>query len=88
MTVVHVIGRATLWSVILIGITLCRTITNVGINSNPSGLIMAGISVVASGMQQILCRSLQQKHNMSSHELLSNTAPAQVLVLSCLGRAL
>ena len=46
---------------------------------------MAGMSVVSSGMQQILCRTMQQKHKLSSHELLSNTAPAQVLLpaVSC-----
>lgn len=46
---------------------------------NMLGLIVAALSVVSSGMQQIFCRSMQQKHKLSSHELLSNTAPAQVL---------
>ncbi len=45
---------------------------------NMLGLIVAGLSVVSSGMQQIFCRTMQQKHGLSSHELLSNTAPAQV----------
>lgn len=45
---------------------------------NMLGLIVAALSVVSSGMQQIFCRSMQQKHKLSSHELLSNTAPAQV----------
>lgn len=42
------------------------------------GACIAAISVVTSGMQQILCRSLQQKHGLTPNKLLSNTAPAQV----------
>jgi hypothetical protein len=44
---------------------------------NVLGLVVAALSVVSSGMQQIFCRTMQQKHALSSHELLSNTAPAQ-----------
>lgn len=57
---------------------MCRTVTDTGMSSNAGGLFVAGLSVVSSGMQQILCRTMQQKHKLSSHELLSNTAPAQV----------
>ncbi len=46
--------------------------------NNVLGTVMAAISVVSSGMQQIFCRTMQQKHNLASHELLANTAPAQV----------
>lgn len=42
------------------------------------GTVIAAVSVVSSGMQQIFCRTMQQKHNLASHELLANTAPAQV----------
>lgn len=56
----------------------CRTITDVGVGDNPAGLAVAAMSVVSSGMQQIFCRTMQQKHKLSSHELLANTAPAQV----------
>ena len=59
----------------------CRTVTDVQMENNVLGLVVAGLSVVSSGMQQIFCRTMQQKHNLSSHELLSNTAPAQVLPL-------
>jgi len=52
---------------------------------NPVGAAVAAISVVSSGMQQILCRSLQQKHGLSANELLSNTAPAQAASLLLLG---
>jgi solute carrier family 35 protein E3 len=51
-------------------------VTDVEVNT--LGVIIAGISVVSSGMQQILCGTIQRKHKMSSHQLLSNTAPVQV----------
>ena len=51
-------------------------------SENALGLVVAAISVVSSGMQQIFCRSMQQKHKLSSHELLSNTAPAQASLLA------
>lgn len=44
---------------------------------NATGIMIAGLSVVSSGMQQIFCRTMQQKHGLASHELLANTAPAQ-----------
>ena len=44
---------------------------------NVTGILIAGLSVVSSGMQQIFCRTMQQKHGLASHELLANTAPAQ-----------
>ena len=59
-------------------LTCCRTVTDVGVGDNPAGLAVAAMSVVSSGMQQIFCRTMQQKHKLSSHELLANTAPAQV----------
>ena len=43
-----------------------------------AGMMIAAISVVSSGLQQIFVRTMQQKHKLSAHELLSNTAPAQV----------
>jgi len=42
------------------------------------GLVIAAVSVVSSGLQQIFVRTMQQKHKLTAHELLSNTAPAQV----------
>lgn len=51
-------------------------------SDNMLGMIVAALSVVSSGMQQIFCRSMQHKHKLSSHELLSNTAPAQVTPVS------
>ncbi len=49
--------------------------------NNVLGTVIAAVSVVSSGMQQIFCRTMQQKHNLASHELLANTAPAQVIKL-------
>jgi hypothetical protein len=45
---------------------------------NLLGLAIAVVSVVTSGMQQIMCGNLQRKHQLSSHQLLSNTAYIQV----------
>ena len=55
-----------------------RTITDLEMENNVFGTAIAAVSVVSSGMQQIFCRTMQQKHNLASHELLANTAPAQV----------
>jgi hypothetical protein len=60
------------------GLHLHRTVSDFAMGDNLLGLVVAALSVVSSGMQQIFCRSMQQKHKLSSHELLSNTAPAQV----------
>ena len=60
-----------------------RTVSDFQMSDNPLGLAVAALSVVSSGMQQIFCRSMQQKHKLSSHELLSNTAPAQACPPCC-----
>ena len=57
---------------------LHRTVSDLQLADNVLGLTVAAMSVVSSSMQQIFCRTMQQKHNLSSHELLSNTAPVQV----------
>lgn len=53
--------------------------TDLEMDNNMVGAMVAAVSVVTSGLQQIFCNSMQKKHSLSSHELLSNTAPAQVL---------
>eukprot|EP00891_Asterochloris_glomerata_P006769 jgi/Astpho2/6769/Aster-07215 len=70
--------------VVITGVAIV-TVTDTHVSSNTGGLLVAGMSVVSSGMQQILCRTMQQKHKLSSHELLSNTAPAQGWTLLLLG---
>jgi solute carrier family 35 protein E3 len=51
----------------------------------PAGLLVAALSVVSSGMQQILCGSIQRQHKLQSHQLLANTAPMQGCMLLVLG---
>ncbi len=53
-----------------------RTVTDLTMNT--TGFVVAMISVVTSGMQQIMCGTVQRKHNVTSTQLLSNTAPVQV----------
>lgn len=53
-----------------------RTVTDMSVNF--LGLMIALVSVVTSGLQQILCGTVQRKHNLTSVQLLSNTAPVQV----------
>lgn len=48
-----------------------------------AGMAVAAVSVISSGLQQIFVRTMQQKHKLSAHEMLSNTAPPQVLVWLC-----
>eukprot|EP00199_Chlamydomonas_sp_CCMP681_P005524 CAMPEP_0119112198 /NCGR_PEP_ID=MMETSP1180-20130426/39124_1 /TAXON_ID=3052 ORGANISM="Chlamydomonas cf sp, Strain CCMP681" /NCGR_SAMPLE_ID=MMETSP1180 /ASSEMBLY_ACC=CAM_ASM_000741 /LENGTH=235 /DNA_ID=CAMNT_0007099567 /DNA_START=369 /DNA_END=1076 /DNA_ORIENTATION=+ len=52
---------------------------------NRLGFIVAMVSVVSSGMQQILCGMVQRKHNITSTQLLSNTAPVQGFLLMAVG---
>ena len=56
----------------------CRTVEDLALDITPAGLMVAAISVISSGLQQIFVRTMQQKHKLTAHELLSNTAPAQV----------
>jgi solute carrier family 35 protein E3 len=58
-------------------------VTDVSVNT--LGLVIAGISVVSSGMQQLLCGTIQRKHKLQSYQLLANTAPVQGAILIVLG---
>ncbi|KAG1664241.1 hypothetical protein FOA52_003494 [Chlamydomonas sp. UWO 241] len=49
------------------------------------GLVVAGVSVVSSGMQQIMCGNIQRKQALTSMQMLSNTAPVQGLMLLVVG---
>eukprot|EP01026_Neomeris_dumetosa_P028628 TRINITY_DN2320_c0_g1_i7.p3 TRINITY_DN2320_c0_g1~~TRINITY_DN2320_c0_g1_i7.p3 ORF type:complete len:345 (+),score=20.86 TRINITY_DN2320_c0_g1_i7:49-1083(+) len=68
-------------------VTVCGvaivTVSDVEINF--TGFIIAAISVVSSGLQQLECGRLQRLHRVSSNELLSNTAPIQGFTLLILG---
>jgi len=59
------------------------TVTDMDVNT--FGMAIAAVSVVSSGMQQIMCGTMQRKHGLSSHQLLSNTAPMQGCMLLLLG---
>eukprot|EP00884_Botryococcus_braunii_P023126 jgi/Botrbrau1/9498/Bobra.0252s0113.1 len=61
---------------VVIGVAIV-TVTDFVMTHNVLGLCIAGMSVVCSGMQQILCRVMQQKHALSSTEFLAMVAPAQ-----------
>lgn len=67
---------------VVLGVAIV-TVTDV--NVNMLGLVIASISVVTSGMQQVLCGTMQRKHKVSSHQLLANTAPVQGMMLMMVG---
>jgi solute carrier family 35 protein E3 len=47
--------------------------------------MVAGVSVVSSGMQQILCGTMQRQHKLQSHQLLAATSPVQGAMLLLAG---
>lgn len=59
------------------------TVTDVQISM--LGLAIAVVAVLSSALQQIMCGTLQRKHLVSSHQLLSNTAHIQGLMLLVVG---
>eukprot|EP00798_Chlamydomonas_sp_ICE-L_P031301 gene31301-6449_t len=70
---------------VVIGVAIV-TVTDLSMNTmSTTGLVIAGVSVVASGMQQIMCGQVQKKFSMTSNQLLSNTAPMQGLMLMFVG---
>lgn len=56
--------------------TTRSTVTDVSMNG--LGLVIAAVSVVTSGLQQIMCGAIQRRLGLTSNQLLSNTAPVQV----------
>lgn len=67
---------------VILGVAVV-TVTDVSVQ--PLGLVIAGVSVVSSGMQQILCGTIQRQHKLQSHQLLANTAPVQGVMLLLVG---
>jgi solute carrier family 35 protein E3 len=66
----------------------CSTVNDLGTGSTKlGGVLVAALSVVGSGMQQILCGHMQRLHKLQSHQLLAATAPAQGLMLLIIGPA-
>lgn len=70
--------------VVVFGVAIV-TLEDLRLNVTLGGLLVAAVSVVTSGLQQILVRSMQQKHKLSANELLANTAPLQAASLLLAG---
>jgi solute carrier family 35 protein E3 len=64
----------------------CRTVNDLGSGvTHLMGVIIACVSVVSSGMQQILCGTMQRQHKLQSHQLLAATSPVQGVMLMLVG---
>mmetsp|Transcript_12657 Transcript_12657/g.21438 ORF Transcript_12657/g.21438 Transcript_12657/m.21438 type:complete len:347 (+) Transcript_12657:165-1205(+) len=68
--------------VVLLGVGI-STVSDVGFNV--PGVIVAGIAVFSTAMQQVLVGHLQKKHQIGANELVSTTAPIQAISLLILG---
>ncbi|PNW76880.1 hypothetical protein CHLRE_11g479950v5 [Chlamydomonas reinhardtii] len=68
--------------VVVVGVAVV-TVTDVSMNG--LGLVIAAVSVVTSGLQQIMCGAIQRRLGLTSNQLLSNTAPVQGLMLLAVG---
>ncbi|KAG2427131.1 hypothetical protein HXX76_012641 [Chlamydomonas incerta] len=68
--------------VVVVGVAVV-TVTDVSMNG--LGLVIAAISVVTSGLQQIMCGAIQRRLGLTSNQLLSNTAPVQGVMLLAVG---
>ena len=60
---------------------VCRTVTDLGTSSNLLGFCIALLSVLSSTMQQVFCRTMQQRNGLGFLEFLSHTATAQAIPL-------
>ncbi|KAK2076375.1 hypothetical protein QBZ16_000900 [Prototheca wickerhamii] len=69
---------------VVVGVAVV-TVEDLQLDISAFGALIAGVSVVSSGLQQIFVRTMQQKHKLSSYELLSKTAPAQAWTLLLMG---
>ena len=69
-------------AVVVVGVAIV-TVSDVAVKT--LGLVIAMIFVASSGMQQIVCGSLQRKHNITSNQLLSKLAPIQGTMLLLAG---
>lgn len=67
---------------VLVGVGIV-TVTDIAVKA--SGLIIAAVFVVTSGMQQILCGYLQRKFGVTSHQLMANTSHLQGGLLLAVG---
>ncbi|KAK9807322.1 hypothetical protein WJX73_001596 [Symbiochloris irregularis] len=70
--------------IVIVGVAIV-TVTDLSVQGSVFGVSIAALSVGTSGMQQIFCRTMQQQHRLSAHELLANTAPVQGWTLLAIG---
>ncbi|KXZ46534.1 hypothetical protein GPECTOR_42g741 [Gonium pectorale] len=70
---------------ILVVVAGVAIVTVTDVSMNVLGLVIAALSVVTSGLQQIMCGAIQRKLGLTSNQLLSNTAPVQGLMLLVVG---
>lgn len=68
--------------VVLVGVSIV-TVSDVSVQA--LGLCVALAFIVTGGMQQVLCGHLQRKHNISSHQFMSNTSFLQGMILLIVG---
>lgn len=82
----RIFSREVVGSILLVicGVAVV-TVEDLALEISTAGLFIAAVSVVSSGLQQIFVRTMQQKHKLSAHELLANTAPAQAWSLLFVG---
>lgn len=71
--------------VVIMGVGIVTVTDMSGGKLSLLGMIVAGVSVVSSGLQQILCGVIQRRNGVSSNQMLSNTAPIQGMILLAVG---
>ncbi|EFJ41796.1 hypothetical protein VOLCADRAFT_98177 [Volvox carteri f. nagariensis] len=70
---------------ILTVVTGVAIVTVNDVSTTVLGLVIAAISVVTSGLQQLMCGEIQKRLSLTSTQLLSNTAPVQGAMLMMVG---
>ncbi|GIL65307.1 hypothetical protein Vafri_19112 [Volvox africanus] len=70
----------------ILGVVIGVAIVTVNdMSTSVLGLVISAISVVTSGLQQLMCGEIQKRLSLSSTQLLSNTAPVQGAMLLLVG---
>eukprot|EP00670_Eutreptiella_braarudii_P011955 CAMPEP_0174330224 /NCGR_PEP_ID=MMETSP0810-20121108/16485_1 /TAXON_ID=73025 ORGANISM="Eutreptiella gymnastica-like, Strain CCMP1594" /NCGR_SAMPLE_ID=MMETSP0810 /ASSEMBLY_ACC=CAM_ASM_000659 /LENGTH=337 /DNA_ID=CAMNT_0015445221 /DNA_START=33 /DNA_END=1046 /DNA_ORIENTATION=- len=79
-------SMATIFCIVLtlVGMAMV-SISELRVSTNTIGVVIALSSIVFAGLQQLLCRHYQTKHNMPSNDLLAQTALAQGSTLMIFG---
>ncbi|GLC37605.1 hypothetical protein PLESTB_001668700 [Pleodorina starrii] len=74
----------TLLSILIVVIGVAIVTVN-DMSTSVPGLVIAALSVVTSGLQQLMCGEIQKRLSLTSTQLLSNTAPVQGVMLLLVG---